>query len=397
MSPSIVVGSTPPIQLNIISDQKLPTPAVKSRFTPGHSAFDPALEEYEYEHLKQSFPNIFWPPLEEVPCEDKGLLGDPAYKNLLSEVTDCFDYHPKIGTEIHGISLKYLMDAQKNDLARLIAYRGVVVFREQEDFTVEDQLELGRYFGVLHKHATTAVPKQPGLEEVHVIWTDGSSADQRAIFTPAHLWHADVTYELQPPSYTSLKLLTGPPRGAGGDTLWSSQYAAYDLLSPGMQKYLEGLTALHSAEEQAEGSHALGRPVRRDPVVTEHPLVRVNPVTGWKSLFYNPGFVKAIKGIPKMESDAIMAYLDNIIIATPEIHARYQWSKGMVVFWDNRTCNHTATYGFAPHPRHAIRVTPHGERPVFDPNGKSQEEEFLTNAGRPQVNKDGARQSNYND
>lgn len=147
-----------------------------------------------------------------------------------------------------------------------------------------------------------------------------------------------VTYELQPPSYTSLKLLSGPPRGAGGDTLWSSQYAAYDLLSGPMQKYLEGLTALHSAEEQAQGSHALGRPIRREPVVTEHPLVRVHPVTGWKSLFYSPGFVTAIKGIPKMEGQAIMAYLDSVIVATQEIHARYQWSEDMVVFWDNRSC-----------------------------------------------------------
>ena len=47
-----------------------------------------------------------------------------------------------------------------------------------------------------------------------------------------------MTYELQPPSYTSLKLLTGPPRGGGGDTLWASQYAVYDALSVPMQKYL---------------------------------------------------------------------------------------------------------------------------------------------------------------
>lgn len=98
-----------------------------------------------------------------------------------------------------------------------------------------------------------------------------------------------VTYEIQPPSYTSLKVLTGPPRGGGGDTLWASQYAVYDLLSPGMQKYLEGLEALHSAQIQADGSIALGRTVRREPVVTKHPLTRTHPVTGWKSVFFNPG------------------------------------------------------------------------------------------------------------
>ncbi|KAI5805015.1 hypothetical protein EDC01DRAFT_354505 [Geopyxis carbonaria] len=393
MAPSIVSESPAELAVGI---QK---PAVQkvNRFTPGHTVVEPAPEDYEYEYLKPRFPEITWPALEEVPYEDKGLLGDPEYKNLFADASDVFDYNPKIGTEVHGIKLKNLTDAQKNDLARLIAFRGVVVFRDQEDFSIEDQLELGRHFGTLHKHATTSVPQKEGLEEVHVIWTDGNTKDQRALFTPAHLWHADVTYEVQPPSYTSLKILTGPPRGGGGDTLWSSQYAAYDLLSKPMQKYLESLTALHSAEEQATGSRALGRTVRREPVVTEHPLVRTNPVTGWKSLFYNPGFIKSIKGIPKMESDAIIAYLDQIIVATQEIHVRYQWTPGMIAFWDNRSCNHTATYGFSPHRRHAVRVTPHGERPVFDPAGKSQEEEFLAAAGRAQINKDGARQSNYND
>jgi sulfonate dioxygenase len=205
-----------------------------------------------------------------------------------------------------------------------------------------------------------------------------------------------VTYELQPPSYTSLKLLTGPPRGAGGDTLWASMYGAYDILSAGMQRYLEGLTAIHSAWAQAKESQALGRPVRRQPVITEHPLIRTNPVTGWKSLFYAPGLIVGIKGVPKLESDAIMKFLDTVVAATQELHARYQWTKGMVAFWDNRTVNHAATYGYTPFRRHAIRVTPHGEKPVFDPKGKSMEEEMSKATGRPLVNKDGARQSNYN-
>lgn len=131
-----------------------------------------------------------------------------------------------------------------------------------------------------------------------------------------------MTYELQPPSYTSLKVLTGPPRGGGGDTLWASQYAVYDALSVPMQKYLEGLTALHSAQMQAEGSRAAGRPVRRDPIVTEHPLVRTHPVTGWKSVFFNPGFVTEIVGVPKVESNAIISYLNEVLATTQELHVR---------------------------------------------------------------------------
>lgn len=134
-----------------------------------------------------------------------------------------------------------------------------------------------------------------------------------------------------------LKVLTGPPHGGGGDTLWSSQYAAYDVLSSHMQTYLKGLTALHSADMQANDSRALGRPVRRDPVTTEHPLIRTNPVTGWNSLFFNPGFVTTIIGIPKGESDAIIRYLTDVVATTQEAHARFQWNKDDVAIWDNRT------------------------------------------------------------
>lgn len=136
-----------------------------------------------------------------------------------------------------------------------------------------------------------------------------------------------VTYEIQPPSYTSLKMLTGPPRGGGGDTLWASQYAVYDALSKSMQQYLEGLTALHTAEEQAVGTRALGRTVRREAVISEHPLVRTNPVTGWKSLFFNPGFVKSIKGIPKLESDYIINYLSELIMSYQEAQCLFHWNK----------------------------------------------------------------------
>lgn len=103
-----------------------------------------------------------------------------------------------------------------------------------------------------------------------------------------------------------------------------------------MQKYLESLTALHSAQMQADNTLAAGRTVRRDPVITEHPLIRSHPVTGWKSLFFNPGFVTAIKGIPKIESDAIVKLLNEVVSTTQEAMVRFRWQEGDVAFWDNR-------------------------------------------------------------
>jgi taurine dioxygenase len=306
-----------------------------SSYVPGRTAVEKH-DSYDYEDLKPSFPDKRWPPLENVPYNDKALLGDPSFKNLLANATDVFDYNPKVGTEVHGVDLANLSDAAKNDLALLIATRGVVFFRNQKNFDIDAQRKLGTYYGNLHKHATTAVPKRGDLDDVHVVYADEKSKDQRAMFTPTFLWHSDVTYELQPPSYTSLKVLTGPPRGGGGDTLWSSQYAAYDALSAPMQKCLESLTALHSSHMQAEDSRAVKRTVRRDPIVTEHPLIRSHPVTGWKSLFFNPGFVTKIVGIPKMESDLIISFLNEVISTTQEFHVRFLWGKDDVAFWDNR-------------------------------------------------------------
>ena len=148
---------------------------------------------YEYDDFRPMFPDVHWEQLTEVPYEDRGVQGDPQFRNLLADATDIFDYNPKIGTEIHGVDLKKLTNAQKDDLARLIATRGVVFFRNQTDFDIDAQRQLGEYFGKLHKHATTAVPRRGDLDDVHVVYTDEKSKDQRAKFTSTFLWHSDVS------------------------------------------------------------------------------------------------------------------------------------------------------------------------------------------------------------
>jgi sulfonate dioxygenase len=181
---------------------------------------------YEYEDLRPRFPDVHWPDLKETPYEDKGLKGDPQFRNLLRDATDIFDYTPKIGTEVSGVRLSQLDDAQKNDLARLISTRGVVFFRNQDDLDIDKQRELGKYFGELHKHATTAVPQRPGLEDVHVVFTSEKGSDMRAVFTPTFLWHSDVSMHSGPP----VPALKPPPgrfripwaSGMAGAPIWSA-------------------------------------------------------------------------------------------------------------------------------------------------------------------------------
>jgi sulfonate dioxygenase len=203
-------------------------------------------------------------------------------------------------------------------------------------------------------------------------------------FPSLDLWHSDVSYELQPPSTTSLKLLTGPE--AGGDTLWSSSYALYSSLSPGLQLYLEGLSALHSAVAQADGARAAGIPVRREPIETVHPVIRVHPTTGWKSVYVNPGgcslisqkpsihdhlptspdphcrlipqphlgilgFTRQIVGVPKAESDAILGFLFSQIGQNHDFQVRLKWEPNDVAIWDNRVCFHFSCFLLSISPR----------------------------------------------
>ncbi|KAM5537246.1 hypothetical protein V8D89_009179 [Ganoderma adspersum] len=317
--------------------------------------------DYQYAKYKPFWPDVKWEPLKEFAVTDSAHSADPEKKSLLSAASTVTHITPVIGTELLGIDLRQLSKTQKDELALLVAERGVVFFRDQE-LSIHEQLELARHFGPLHKHATTPIPREPGLEEVHVVYTDGTRRPDTSAFSKLDLWHSDVSYERQPPSTTSFKVITTPPYG--GDTLWSSGYALYSSFSPGFQKYLEGLSAVHSGVAQADGVRAAGQTVRREPVETVHPVVRVHPVTGWKSVYVNPGFTRRIVGVPKAESDAILSLLFHQIAENPDFQVRYRWQPNSIAIWDNRVVTHSATYDFFPHPRHALRATPHGERPT---------------------------------
>ncbi|KAF5314818.1 hypothetical protein D9758_012152 [Tetrapyrgos nigripes] len=368
-------------QAEVPGVQKLKEDASKV-FNPFYSPSigDDGDTSYKYAEFKPSFPNLSWPPLEEIQVTERGLHADPEKKALFSAAKKVRHYTPVIGTELDGIDLRQLSEAQKDELALLVAERGVVFFRDQ-DLTIHEQLDLARHFGPLHKHATTPIPKN-GLEEVHIVYNDSSRRPDSSAFSKLELWHSDVTYEIQPPSITSLKVITGPEYG--GDTLWSSGYALYSGLSPGFQKYLEGLSAVHSAVAQADGARAAGLPVRREPIETVHPVVRVNPATGWKTVYVNPGkifvflsrhlihvvpnlyigFTRRIVGIPKAESDAILSFLFHQLAENTDNQVRFHWEPNSIAIWDNRVVVHSATFDFWPATRHALRATPHGEKPI---------------------------------
>ncbi|CAM0138526.1 hypothetical protein VKS41_007142 [Umbelopsis sp. WA50703] len=308
-----------------------------------------------------------YPPIPEFEVVDRGHNADPKKEALLSAATKIIELTPHIGSEIHGLQLNKLTDKQKDELALLVAERGVVFFRDQ-DINIHEQLELGRYYGPLHIHPTSGQPKD--LPEVHVVFLDNKErTTKRQEYlvgrSNGDFWHTDVSYEKQPPGLTTLKIDTLPP--VGGDTLWASGYLAYEKLSPPIQKLIENLEAVHTAHDQANASAKAGGPVRREPIESIHPVVRTHPVTKRKALYVNPVFTRRIVGLTQRESNTILQLLYDHIAGGYDFTVRFKWEKNSVAVWDNRVTVHNAIFDYTKvGRRHGLRVTPQAEKPYLD-------------------------------
>ena len=190
---------------------------------------------------------------------------------------------PRIGAEVDGLTLaKPLSNRQVEELHQALAEHQVLFFRDQP-LDVEGHKAFGRYFGDLHIHPNTPGPEgHPEILPIH--------ADANSKRIAGEYWHSDVSCDEEPPLGSILYLHTVPP--VGGDTLFASQYAAYDALSPRMKTYLERLTATHSGEHVYRATNVLVGRDDRGKVFPKasHPIIRAHPVSRRKALFVNQGF-----------------------------------------------------------------------------------------------------------
>jgi taurine dioxygenase len=219
-----------------------------------------------------------------------------------------------------------------DEIYRALAENLVIFFRDQH-ITPQQHLAFGRQFGELHIHP--AAPHEPGEPALMKIYADKDSPRANG-----EGWHTDVSCDLEPPMGSILYIRQCPPRG--GDTLFANMYAAYESLSERMKTYLDGLTALHDGEAAYRGLYA-NAGVADKPTYpsAEHPVVRTHPVTGKKALYVNRGFTRHISGIPRDESDAILAYLYQHA-ENPLFQCRFRWTENAIAFWDNRCAQHRA-------------------------------------------------------
>ncbi|KFY36046.1 hypothetical protein V494_05360 [Pseudogymnoascus sp. VKM F-4513 (FW-928)] len=328
-----------------------------------------------------------------------------VYSGSLDEYKS-IDVTPVIGREYPEARLVDILkdDAKIRDLAIQVSQRGVVFFRNQ-DLSVDDQKTLGRKLGELtgnpetsklHRHALSnskrgiAVDETGRLDdEISVISSEQNRKYyKRFTSTSKHIssegWHADITFEQIPSDYAILQIHTVPP-GPGGDTLWASGYEAYDRLSPALQKLAESLTATHHQPNFVNISKEHGLELinedRGSPLNTGlefkavHPVIRTNPVTGWKSLFAAGHQVSAgwINDVTERESEILKAYFLELIAGNHDLQVRFRWEKGDVAIWDNRSVFHTATNDYEG-VRQGNRVVSLGEKPFYDPKSVSRRE-----------------------
>ena len=234
----------------------------------------------------------------------------------------------------------------------------VLFFRDQ-DTAPKVFAKFAKRFGDVLDHPAYATTAQSDAVQILESTAENPSKIE--------IWHSDMTFMQQPPSFTLLQGQIIPE--VGGDTLWASATAAFASLSKEIQDLLTPLTAVHDfahgfAESLAEpgGAERLAPAIAQNPPV-EHPLVRTHPETGAKSIYVNRLFTTRIKQLTALESEHLLNFLYGHVIAD-EHTVRLSWQPGTVAIWDNRSTQHKPVNDFFPQHRKMHRVTLRGDRPI---------------------------------
>lgn len=270
-----------------------------------------------------------------------------------------------LGAELSGVDLRSMDDTDVGDLRALIHEHEVVFFREVW-LTEEQHLTLGRALGTpsIFPIARLLGGTEPSFQRI----SDGPESPSEA-----DSWHTDVTWVAEPPKYALLCAEVMPDRG--GDTIWASMTAAYDALSPTMQRILSNLRVVHDNESFVAallrktrgnvGAEEVAERLRSEYPPVVHPLVRTHPDTGRRALFLGGQFMRYIEGMHDDESKALLEFLARHI-DVPRFHCRWRWTSGDLAIWDERSTNHRNA-GERLHQQRTIRrIEIDGDRPYLE-------------------------------
>ncbi|MBB6505413.1 taurine dioxygenase [Sphingomonas endophytica] len=270
------------------------------------------------------------------------------------------DIHPvagRIGAEIRGVKLGGDLDPLTVAAIEAALVRHKVIFFREQHLTDEAHEAFAALLGEPIAHPT--VPVAEGSR--YLLELDSKEG------YAASSWHTDVTFVPAYPKASILRALVIPD--AGGDTLWANGETAYEELPDALRTLVDGLTAIHSNDyDYAEVLAGASKTQEEHHKVftstiyeTEHPVVRVHPVSGARSLLLGH-FVKRFSGLNTADSQRLFALLQDHI-TKPENVVRWRWQAGDVAIWDNRSTQHRAVADFGLQRRHLRRATVAGDVP----------------------------------
>jgi len=254
-----------------------------------------------------------------------------------------------LGAEIGGVDVaRDLDDSVIGEIRQALLDHGVIFFRNQT-LDVERHKAFTRRFGEIFIHPNyNGVSADPEIVDIR-----REPGDRKIV---GEDWHTDTTMVADPPMGAILYAIEVPPYG--GDTLFANQYLAYESLSDGMKRVLEGLRAVHTdrmvAGPRAGMNAQRSTKVREDAAWQEtisiHPVVRTHPETGRKLLFVNRSYTVGFEGMTEAESRPLLEYLLEHG-HRPEFTCRFRWANGSIAFWDNRCTKHLAVHDAGPYRR----------------------------------------------
>ena len=251
-----------------------------------------------------------------------------------------------IGAEIVGVDVKTMDDAAFGWIYDAWLDSNVICVRDQE-LALADFLAYSRRFGVVSPHPSK-VTRHPDCPEVTLLGTNkirpDGTLDKEIYQRGAQGFHTDGSYEEVPFKATQLYALAIPSKG--GDTHFSSAYAAYEELPQHLKQRLEGRYGAFKYGGRKKLNLLLNEEDRNAQPV-RHPLVQVHAETGRKLLYFDQGKILSIEGLPAAESDAIIEEMKAYMTEPPSQY-RHKWRKGDVVIWDNRCSYHKAAGDYPP-------------------------------------------------
>ncbi|MFY7962048.1 MAG: TauD/TfdA dioxygenase family protein [Elsteraceae bacterium] len=274
-------------------------------------------------------------------------------------------FTPHFGAEISGLRLRDASDEVMARVKEAFAAYSVLAFPDQ-NLTLDEQLAVTARFGPILR-----VPYVQGITSHPDVIAVLKEADERRISTFGGSWHTDFSFLPEPPDATLLQAVELP--AVGGDTIWANQYLAYETLSPGLRRMLDGLRAVHTGWPHGTRGPGPDVPVSRSIKMTRndpsadrevlHPVVRRHPVTGRGALFVNPVYVQRFEDMTAEESKPLLEFL-HARCTRPELQMRVRWRPGMMLMWDNRSTMHLAINDYDGQRRLLHRTTVAGARPI---------------------------------